>query len=226
VGALAAVAVRKDARDPAFAKARADEKARAEVARRLALLGMPPEGGLAVFRNDPLFRAREVWGERCAGCHGLAGAGGEKGPDLEGYDSRAWIRRFLENPDGPLAMGPAKLDKGMKEVEGTRDELDALTEYVYAETGAADADLAKAGRGKDLLETKDCDTCHDADGVGENEGPNLKGRGTVAWVAAVIADPGHGRLFGERNKMTKFAGKLTPAAIDDLARFVVAQKDR
>ena len=179
---------------------------------------------MAVYRNDPLFASREIWDERCGGCHGLAGAGGDKGPDLKDYNSRAWIRGFLQNPDGPLYMGTAKLEKGMKPVEGTPEELQALTEFVYAETGAADADRTRAGQGRDLLTNKDCDTCHDFDGTGENDGPNLKGRGTLAWVRAVIADAGHGTLFGEKNKMPKFQNKLTPAEIEDLARFVIGQK--
>ena len=96
---------------------------------------MPADG--TVFRNDPLYHAREIWDERCAGCHGLVGTGGDKGPDLKDYNSRAWIRGFLPNPDGPLYMGPAKIDKGMKPVDGAPEELAALTEYVYAETGAS-----------------------------------------------------------------------------------------
>ena len=82
----------------------------------------------------------------------------------------------------------------------------------------------RAGRGRDLLSPSDCDTCHDFDGVGENDGPNLKGRGTQKWVAAVIADAGHPLLFGDRNKMPKFRGKLTQEEIDDLAKFVIGQK--
>jgi ubiquinol-cytochrome c reductase cytochrome b subunit len=197
--ALGVTALAKDARDPAYAKARAEEQVRGETARRLALKGVPADGN--VFRNDPMYHAREIWDERCAGCHGLAGAGGEKGPDLKDYNSRAWIRGFFANPDGPLYMGPAKIEKGMRPVEATAEELDALVELVYAETGAADADAAKAARGRDLLSPKDCDTCHDFDGDGENDGPNLKGRGTPKWVAAVIADAGHPLLFTDRNKM-------------------------
>jgi ubiquinol-cytochrome c reductase cytochrome b subunit len=223
LGALSAISLAKDARDPVFAKSRAADRARAEDARRLALKGMPPEGGLAVFRNDPLNHAREIWDDRCGGCHGLAGAGGDKGPDLKGYNTRAWIRGFLENPDGPLYMGPAKLDKGMKKVEGTPEELDALAEFVYMETGAPDADPAKAARGKDLLSPKDCDSCHDFDGTSGNTGPNLKGRGTFAWVKEVIADAGHELMFNEKNKMPKFRNKLTEQEIEDLARFVMAQ---
>jgi ubiquinol-cytochrome c reductase cytochrome b subunit len=220
--ALAVTALAKDARDPAFAKARAEEKLRGETARRLALKGVP--GDANVFRNDPMYHAREIWDDRCAGCHSLSGAGGEKGPDLKGYNSRAWIRGFLSDPDGPLYMGPAKIDKGMKPVSGAPEEIEALVEYIYAETGATDVDASKAGRGRDLLSPHDCDTCHDFDGEGENDGPNLKGRGTQKWVAAVIADAGHPLLFGERNKMPKFRSKLTAEEIDELARFVIGQK--
>jgi ubiquinol-cytochrome c reductase cytochrome b subunit len=224
LGVLSAIALAKDARDPVYAKARAAEEARAREARRLARKGIPAEGGLAVFRNDPLNHARAIWDERCSGCHALDGTGGDKGPDFKGFDSRAWLRGFLENPEGPLYMGTAKITKGMLAVQGTPEELDALAEMVYAETGAADADPVRVARGRSLVAQKDCDSCHELDGEGENAGPNLKGRGTLAWTEAVIADAGQGRLYGEKNKMPKFAGKLTPAEIEDLARFVIAQK--
>jgi ubiquinol-cytochrome c reductase cytochrome b subunit len=220
MGALAAIAVARDARDPAFAKARAEENVRTEHAFALARKGIPVSGD--PFDNDPMRRARALWDERCAGCHSLTGAGGDKGPDFKDYNSRAWIRGFLVNPEGPLYMGPAKLEKGMRAVEGTPEELDALTEYIYAETGAADADPARVARGKAILSPKDCDTCHDFDGESENDGPNLKGRGTQKWIAAVITDAAHGLLFGERNKMPKFGSKLSPAEIAELASFVYA----
>jgi len=224
VTVLGVTALAKDARNPVYAKARAEEKTRGELARRLALKGVPPDGN--VFRNDPTFHAREIWDDRCAGCHGLAGAGGEKGPDLKDYNSRAWIRGFLINPNGALYMGPAKIEKGMTAVDGTPEEIDALVEYVYAETGAPDADAARAGRGRDLLSPKDCDTCHDMDGEGENDGPNLKGRGTAKWVAAVIADAGHPLLFGDRNKMPRQRNKLTADEIEEMTKFVLALKGK
>jgi ubiquinol-cytochrome c reductase cytochrome b subunit len=225
LGLLSAAAVRKDARDPAYARARAAEREKAATARRLAREGAPPEGGVAIFRNDPLYEAREIWDEKCAGCHGLGGEGGDKGPDLKGYGTRGWIAGFLANPDGPLYMGPAKVEKGMKPVDGTPEELAALTELVYAEGGARDADAALVERGKALFPDKDCDSCHDLDEGSENDGPNLKGRGTEKWVADVIADASAGHLFGKKNKMPKFSDKLTGAQIDLLARFVLAQKE-
>ena len=42
----------------------------------------------------------------------------------------------------------------------------------------------------------------------------------------MIADAGHPLLFGDRNKMPKFRGKLTAEEIDDLARFVIALKGK
>jgi len=224
LAALSGIALVRGARDPQVGAARGAEEARASEARRLALKGVPPEGGLAVFRNDPLNQARELWGERCAGCHALTGTGGDKGPDFKGYGSRAWIRGFLTHPDGPLYMGPAKIERGMKPVSGTADEIDALAEMVYAETGAPDAVPVRVAVGRGLISEKDCDSCHELDGEGENAGPNLKGRGTLAWVQAVITDAGQPRLFGDRNKMPRFADKLTPAEIEGLARFVIAQK--
>jgi ubiquinol-cytochrome c reductase cytochrome b subunit len=226
LGLLSGIALRKDARDTRFVQARAAEDEKAATARRLALEGVPPEGGTAVFRNDPQYQAREIWEEKCAGCHSLAGAGGDKGPDLKGYNSRAWILGFLKNPDGPLYMGPAKLEKGMKPVEGTPDELRALTELVYSETGAKDVDAQLVSQGRQLFPDKDCDSCHDLDGESENAGPNLKGRGTAAWVADVIADAGHDLFFGKRNKMPKFNDKLSHAEIEQMAAFVMAQKEK
>jgi mono/diheme cytochrome c family protein len=177
-----------------------------------------------VKRPVPVSQARAIWKERCSGCHGLVGAGGDKGPDFQDYDSRAWIQGFLENPEGPLHMGTAKIEKGMKAVRGSPEEIEALVEMVYAQTGAPDADAVRAARGRELVPQKDCDACHELDGEGENAGPNLGRRGTLAWVEAVISDAGQGQLFGEKNKMPKFAGKLTAAEIEDMARFVIAQK--
>ena len=58
-------------------------------------------------------------------------------------------------------MGPAKLDRPMKPVHGSPEELEALVEMIHAETGAPDADAAQAARGRGLVAQKDCDTCHE-----------------------------------------------------------------
>ena len=124
--------------------ARRGEGARRD-ARRLALKGDARRRQRVPQRSD-VPRARDL-GRTLRGLPQPVRRGRREGPDLKGYNSRAWIRGFLANPDGPLYMGPAKIEKGMKPVEAPPEEMDALVEYVYAETGAADVDAAKAGRG-------------------------------------------------------------------------------
>jgi mono/diheme cytochrome c family protein len=205
---------------------RVEATERAETAHKLALQGVPAEGGVAVFRNDPLYRPRELWEEKCAGCHSMARTGGERAPDLGDYNSRDWILGFLKEPAGKLYMGPANIEKGMKPVEGTADELKALTEFVYSQTGAADTDAALAKQGQELFSSKDCDSCHELDGTSGNAGPNLKGRGTLEYVVSVITDASAPNRFGAKNKMPRFADKLSAADIVELAKLVIAQKDQ
>jgi ubiquinol-cytochrome c reductase cytochrome b subunit len=224
VVALGVLASRGDKASEYFRRQRIEAQEKSETARKLALQGVPPEGGVAVFRNDPYALARELWEEKCTGCHSLTGAGGEKGPDLANYNSRAWIAGFLADPDGKLYMGPAKLEKGMKPAEGTPDEIKALTEFVYSLSSAADTDTTLARQGQALFSTKDCDSCHDLDGTSENTGPNLRARGTYEYVVDVIRDASQMRLFGAKNKMPRFADKLSSQEIAILARFVLSQK--
>src|SRR5204862_444040 len=90
----------------------------------------------------------------CSGCHSFSGAGGDKGPDLRDYSSRGWILSILREPDGPLRMGPCKLQKGMKPVQGTAEEIAALAELVYAQSGASVVDRALVARGARSLEVR------------------------------------------------------------------------
>jgi ubiquinol-cytochrome c reductase cytochrome b subunit len=221
---LGLLATARDRRDPTFLKQRVEALEKSENARRLALQGVPPEGGVAVFQNDPFFRAREIWAERCSGCHSLTGTGGDKGPDLADYNSRAWISGFITDPNGKLFMGPAQSEKGMKPVEGTPDEIKALTEFVYSQSAAPDVDAKLAEQGKALLSAKDCDSCHDVDGTSGNTGPNLKDRGSLAYVINVITDTSQPTLFNAKNKMPHFGGRLSPQEIETMARFVMSQK--
>jgi mono/diheme cytochrome c family protein len=228
LGVLGYLPILHDKRDASFQQSRAEANDRAQLARRLAKSGVLPEGGLAVYRNDPDFLARELFNEHCGKCHSFTGQGGagKEGPDLKDYNSRAWIMGFLRNPQGTLYMAGAKIERPMKAVTGTDEELQALTELVYAETGAKDVDRALVEKAAAMVSDKDCDSCHDFDGTTGNAGPNLKGRGTLAYLVDVIADAGDERLFGDRNKMPRFLGKLSPEEIGNLARFVLSESRR
>jgi ubiquinol-cytochrome c reductase cytochrome b subunit len=223
-GTLMGLAKVSDARDATYQKRVKEADDEAVRARKLALVGVPPAGGTAVYENDPQFRGRRIFRERCQGCH----AGKErKGPELAGgYNSRAWLAAYLVDPDGARFFGPTKGIHGMKPTKYRGADLDALVEMLYAETGAEGTDAAKVEAGRKLFDTGPCSDCHSRDGtsVGE-EGPNLGGRGGRAWLVAFIGGPNHPRFFGEKNEMPVFKEKLRPEEIAQVAEFVAGLRD-
>jgi ubiquinol-cytochrome c reductase cytochrome b subunit len=228
LGGLAAVALTwisfaADAADPALAEREEASEARAQQARRLARQnGVPAAGGTAVFQTAPHWKARTVWAERCVHCHD----GDErKGPVIgAGYGSRAWIRGFLVDPSGDAYYGRTKLgtsERAMPPVDQTGRDLDALVELVYAESGDPAIDAALVTRGRELYEEV-CSDCHEIEaGKDSDPGPNLAGRGTAAWLASFIADPGTAVHFGERNEMPAFDDELAAADREELAAYLV-----
>jgi ubiquinol-cytochrome c reductase cytochrome b subunit len=223
MGALGVLMLRKDARDPAFQRHRLEVADEAIKARALARRGVLPEGGTAVWKNDPDYETSVLFKDRCVTCHTVHGEGGGEGPDFHDYNSRAWLLAFLKDPYGPRFFGGAKkpIQGRMKPVEGSDDELAALAEFVYSQSGAADVQAPLVERGQTLFSDMNCDACHGIDGQEEARGPNLKGRGSRDYVRRVIEHSSHAVLYGERAKMPRFAGKLTPEQIGRLARFVL-----
>ncbi len=226
VGILAATALlimarQDDASDDGLKKRREEAAVKARRARELAREGVPPAGGPAVFENDPAFQGAKIFGERCAGCH----AGDErKGPELvAGYNTRQWIRDFLQDPDGERFYKLTKDIHQMKPVKFQGAELDAIVELIYSQQAPADADAALAAKGQDLFDNGPCSDCHSIDWetTGE-EGPNLGRRGTRDWLVAFVTEPGHPRFFGEKNEMPAFGPKLTPEQIGSVVDYVLA----
>ncbi|HEY8146895.1 MAG TPA: cytochrome b N-terminal domain-containing protein [Kofleriaceae bacterium] len=203
--ALTAISFREDAADAQVGKRNEAAEARARRARTLAALyGVPAEGGAAVWDREPHVRARALWREHCAGCHqGAKRVAPEIGP---GFNSRGWIRAFLAAPSGPRFFGPTKI-RGMEPVEVKGEDLEAVIELVYAQTGAADVDAARAERGKAVF-AAECSACHAIDETSEGAAPNLGRRGSVEVMAAFIARPDHPRWFGKVNEMPAFFDEL------------------
>jgi ubiquinol-cytochrome c reductase cytochrome b subunit len=227
-GALTAISVRADAGNAALQERLKQARAQAHRALELARQGVPVAGGTAVYENEPFFRARKLFVERCEGCH----VGKErKGPELvAGYNARPWIRGFLLDPNGPAYMGPTKELHKMKPVKQQGAELDALVELVYAQSGPADVNAALAGKGQELFDGSNCTDCHtldakDFDEEDVNVGPNLAGRGTRVWLTRVITDAGHPALFSKLNEMPVFKDKLNEGQIQMLADYVFSLRD-
>lgn len=223
---LTVVPLLKDRADATFQSHRQDVAEQAIRARALARRGVLPEGGTAVWKNDPDYEALVLFKDKCATCHPMTGEGGSEGPDLRRYNSREWLTAFLHNPYGPRFFEGAKKPKpgSMKPVEGSTDEVAALVEFVYAQSAPGDADSVLAARGQALFSDKNCDACHEMDGRTEARGPNLLHRGTLDYVRRTIEDPSAPALYGERAEMPRFVGKLSAEQIERLAHFVVKQR--
>lgn len=216
-------------RDEAYDQRRAAIAREAARARRLAKQnGVPSPGGLAVYTTARFHEARRLWAAECAGCHE---GDDRKAPLLgRGHASRAHIRSLLVAPDAPEHFGRSpkiQASEGkMPPVQATAEELDALVETIYAETGAADVDAAKAARGAELfataeLESGTCANCHERSGAGISSGPDLKGYGTRAYLIGMIGDPGAPHRFGALDDMPRYADELTPAQLGALADYLL-----
>ncbi|GAB4564075.1 MAG: hypothetical protein Tsb0020_13810 [Haliangiales bacterium] len=209
--ALTVVSYLEDANDEQHQSGLAAAHERALEARALAkLYGVPTAGGTAVYATRPHARAIELWAEHCAACH----EGDEReAPLIEpGYNSRAWLRAFLLNPDGDAYFGMMDWseDARMPAADLEGEELDAVVEYLYAQTGAEDADAALATKGEAVFDDGDCSLCHERDGETASSGPNVGGRGSLDALAEFIRDAGQPHLFANLNKMPTFGrDKLT-----------------
>ncbi|HWN71264.1 MAG TPA: cytochrome b N-terminal domain-containing protein [Haliangium sp.] len=228
LGAVAAalltfVSFREDARDPQLQERLAHAHQQATLARELASTrGVPTAGGTSIFTLEDHYRAKKLWTEHCAACH----AGEEReGPEIgPGYNSRAWIRDFLKNPDGPRHFGMMewKPESRMQPVQLEGEDLDAVVELIYAQSGAVDAKQDLASKGQTLFDDGDCSDCHERDGTTAGSAPNLGGRGSVDTLAAFIADASQPHFFGELNKMPKFGRpKLTEDDRYALAEYLI-----
>ena len=206
----------------------------AERARELALEGVPPTGGTAVWENDPQFAAIRLFQDNCAGCHDIDGRGGQDAPSLVDFNTRAWLRGAVREPRSKTYFGGTKGHETMEAFapEDLPDEqLDAIIEYMIelrakASEGedAPSYDQALAKKGAELWSDSECSGCHEvekgADGAGT---PVLWGRGSRAWIARVIHNSGQPDLYGDEAEMPKFEGKLSKEEIAALADYVHAQ---
>lgn len=243
--ALTAKSFAADAADEDHQEALASAEADAERARALAReYGVPVAGGTAVYDMEPderpIARYAErgpieaatmaLWDEHCSKCHE-----GDKreAPELPvGYNSRTWIRDFLQDPDHPRFFGLTPIAKEkkkgrMKPVKLDRVDLDAVVEMLYAQTGAKDADAQLAARGRQLYDDGSCSDCHEIEpGTESDPGPNLAGRGTLAHLADLLADPGTALHYGEFSEMPAFRDEIGDAGRWALAEYLVWLRDQ
>jgi ubiquinol-cytochrome c reductase cytochrome b subunit len=231
VTTLTALAMVEDGRNESYQHGLEAAEQAADRARELALEGVPPAGGVAVFDNDPMEKTRRLFKEQCATCHTIEGQGGAEAPSFEDYGSRAWLTGLVRNPRDPKYYGGTKGHNTMEAYPAEKvsdEEVAAVVEYLIAlageEVGAADATLVAKGKELWAGEKFDCSSCHEVEQGKDATGPTLAGRGTSEWVARVIKNSAEKDLYGDTAEMPKFAGKLSEAEIEGLARFITSQR--
>jgi ubiquinol-cytochrome c reductase cytochrome b subunit len=229
VAVLTTMAIVEDAKNETFQKGVQQAHEEARYARKLARAGVLPEGGDAVFLNDPKVKTRRLFKQECQTCHSLGGIGGDEAPDLTDYKSREWIGALIRNPQDPRFFGGTEGHDGMDpypESELSADDHRAVVEYVYGLIGEdvdpLDAGLVKKGKG--VFASAGCSDCHAVEAGESLDGPTLAGHGSRAWIARVIQDSSAEDLFAESASMPKFEGKLASDDIEALAALVAAQR--
>jgi ubiquinol-cytochrome c reductase cytochrome b subunit len=236
VVALTAVAMVEDGNNDKYQEGLAQAEQDAERARELALAGVPPEGGTAVWKNDPQFAAIELFTEHCSTCHQIDGKGGDEAPRLTDFNSRAWLRGAVREPKSKAYFGGTKKHDTMEPyaVADLPDaDLDALIEYMLMlreqgrgpDEAAQTYDAALAERGKALWESDvDCSGCHQVEKGADGDGaPTMWGRGTEVWIARVIRDSSQVDLYGGAAEMPSFGDKLSDEQVAALAQYVYRQ---
>ena len=219
-GGLCVASFRSDAKSPQFQREQQLAEKRAHKALELArTVGVPPEGALALLQNQPEERGQRLFVRACAECHTARGSGGEKAPRLDGYLSRAWIKRVLAHPEAPDLYGNAKIS-GMDSYEKLgAEKLDHLTDFLVAlRTHAADEPALESG--KRLYVASGCLDCHALEAGQPKGAPTLAGYGSTEWLRNLLRDPGAPDYYEVQNRMPDFGPRLQPEQLDDLIAFV------
>jgi ubiquinol-cytochrome c reductase cytochrome b subunit len=238
VVALTAIALVEDASNERFVEGHEVAEQLGERTRELAREGVLPEGGNAVWQNDPQYAAITLFRENCATCHSLDAAvlvGGEEAPDLTDFSSRDWLAGAIREPQSARYFGGSK-EHGEMEAYSADDlpdeQLAAVVEYLMQLRGAdaADAesavavDAALAAKGKALWDDElECNGCHEVEKGAGGGSPNFYQRGSRAWIERVITDPAGPDLYEDGAQMPSFEGKLSEESIALLAQLVYRQ---
>jgi ubiquinol-cytochrome c reductase cytochrome b subunit len=213
VGVLTWLSLHSDAGDTKFQEARKEADERARIAIALAMKGIPPDGPLAMMKNDPELRGKALFTKHCATCHVLGNLGDPKkatAPTLDGWGTEAWILQTMHDPDADTRFGKTpyagempSMDtppKDAKQAESFKPmspaDMKAAATFLAAqgdepgEPVTRDESLRKAG---EAVVKERCTTCHlfngEGDDIGEELAPEFAGYGSLAWTASQIRDP-------------------------------------
>jgi ubiquinol-cytochrome c reductase cytochrome b subunit len=212
-----------DAADGDFQARRAVAREDAQLARRLARVGIPPGGaGEMVWTYPPR------WGERlfvqhCQECHVVEGRGGPGGPHLTGYLGLPWLEGVIREPDAPRYFGHVEsLVGAMPPLDQAHlGDLRAIATYVRSlDPSVVGLDPALVAAGREAYVAAECNACHKVEPGLADLGPNLAGYGGEDWLVRFLRDPGHELFYAEDNDMPAYGEELSEAELQALAAYL------
>lgn len=194
-----------------------------------------PLDPLKLSQNDPVRWGKELFRAQCASCHSV-GTGEGSGPDLGGWGGRAWLTRFLNDPNHPALYGKTKSlrcsmkpasEYGLSE-QDTAAIVDALllNRGPYTPTDLPPADKLSPAF-KAAFEKGKCKSCHALSLQGENLGaksgigPDLSEYGSPKWTERLLLFPSDAAHYGSKNAMPSFAESLDRAEREALRTYLM-----
>jgi ubiquinol-cytochrome c reductase cytochrome b subunit len=239
-GSLTYLAVARDWNDPEFRSAQEAAHQLATRVRELATPGgIPPEGAIALLRDDPQTRGPILFADNCAACHrhGDEFRIGDEAADLAGFGTESWIRELLHDPGSPRFFGRTKLTRMKKWVEENLKDLDPEEQ---AEIDLAATWLAGQPRGVPKEDDQSafakgfeafnnwCIECHKYEGDGGTNiaGPDFTGYGSPEWIRGMLVAPDSAERYGKKSNMPSFDEKLTDRDVDMLIDWLVAREQK
>jgi len=225
---LTGIAVAKDRKDAVYQLAVRDANKSAERVQALAKTGIPPQGALALLRNDPVTQGPRLFARHCASCHRYDGHDGmglrlpdaQTASDLKDFASRQWLARFLDpkyitssNCFGGTKFKDGKMVRYVKRKIASLplDQKPALEKLITAVSAEAQlpaqADLdkkesASIEQNRALFDSEsfNCAECHQFRKANEDAtAPDLTGWGSAEWLTTFIKNPADPRFYGKRN---------------------------
>lgn len=132
-------------------------------------------------RGEKLFRDKQ-----CAACHTIAGKGGKVGPEL-GRAHHVSLTQFagLMWNHGP-AMWAKMKERGIPVPQLTGQEMADIVAYLYT-SHYFDPAGGSAARGRELVQSKSCLTCHSVIGKGGKIAADFATSNVVGSPAAIVA---------------------------------------
>jgi ubiquinol-cytochrome c reductase cytochrome b subunit len=238
-GTLTYLAVARDWSDPAFLAARASERQLAERARELAKPGsIPPEGAIALLRDDPQTRGPILFADNCAACHrhGDHFRVGDEAADLANFGTESWIRELLDDPGSLRFFGRTKLTRMKKWVEENlrdlgpqeRIEINLTAKWLAGQPRGVpkEDDKSEFGKGYEAF-NKWCIECHSYEGEGGTNiaGPDFTGYGSPEWIRQMLVAPNSAERYGKKSSMPSFAEKLSERELEMLVGWLTRDQN-